>query len=149
MAATDPSNKGTAEAFNSFPFDTDQEYQTGLRSILSSNAFNNESNMEKENTLRLSRVFYFNKVTGNSITLDDALSFESSVHLVDRHRPTEQQQQQAVGEEPPTLTFAELKALIEQGKTDGIPNNKLIPNILNNTPPSENTGQIRRKPWET
>lgn len=34
-------------------------------------------------------------------------------------------------EEMRVLTFAELKSLIEQGKTDDIPNNKLIPNVLN------------------
>jgi hypothetical protein len=34
-------------------------------------------------------------------------------------------------ETPRTLTFAELQALIEQGKTDEIPNNKPIPDELN------------------
>ena len=52
----------------------------------------------------------------------EATRFVSSDHLTD--------QRQAVREEAHILTFAELKALIEQGKTDGIPNNKLIPNIL-------------------
>lgn len=56
------------------------------------------------------------------------MSFESPTHPSDRDRLTEQQ---PVGGETHTLTFAELKALIEQGKTDGIPNNKLIPNVLN------------------
>ena len=143
--------------------------------------------MEKENALRLSRIFYFNKyvdpstlslfrstpppflpspvsylwtfvpdsrhpvilfkglkscrVTGNSLTLEDALDFESSARPVGDGRQTEQHQQ-AAGEETGTLTFAELKALIEQGKTDGIPNNKVIPNILNvssfNPPMSDN-----------
>ena len=149
--------------------------------------------MEKENALRLSRIFYFNKyvdpstlslfrsvfnrfptpppflpfpvsylwtfvadyrhpvilvkglkscrVTGNSLTLEDALSFESSARPVGDGRQTEQHQQ-AAGEETGTLTFAELKTLIEQGKTDGIPNNKVIPNILNvssfNPPMSDN-----------
>lgn len=95
--------------------------------------------------LRLSRVFYFNKVTGNSITFEDALSFESSARSVAH----EQRDGKATGEEAPTLSFAELKELIEQGKTEGIPNNKLIPDVLNDAPPSEYTGQIRKKPWET
>ena len=34
-------------------------------------------------------------------------------------------------ETPKTLTFAELQALIEQGRTDDIPNNKQIPDALN------------------
>lgn len=62
------------------------------------------------------------------------MSFEPSVRPVDGNRLTERHQQ-ATEEGVPTLTFAELKALIEQGKTDGIPNNKLVPNILNVSPP--------------
>jgi hypothetical protein len=38
-------------------------------------------------------------------------------------------QDQAVS--PPILTFAELQTLIEQGKTDEIPNNKHIPDAIN------------------
>lgn len=76
------------------------------------------------------------RVTGNSITLEDASSFESSTRLVDSNRRAEpEQQQQAVAEDVHTLSFAELKALIEQGKTEGIPNNKLIPNVLNVSTP--------------
>jgi len=187
MATTYPSSADVAEAFRTFPFAMDQEYQvsdicgsalpyslspwkiaegldhffysqTGLQSILSSDAFDSKSNTEKEITLRMSRVFYFNKyvemmpftlaflllfliawklsrVTGNSVTLEDALSFESPTRLVDSNRlAVQQQQQQAVGEEAGILTFAELKALIEQGKTEGIPNNRLIPNTLNVRP---------------
>ena len=69
-----------------------------------------------------------------------------------------------------TLSFAELKALIEEGKTDQIPNNRQIPNELNvggcglsypctnvlialhvgdqHTPPSQSTATARKKPWE-
>ena len=67
--------------------------------------------------------------------MENALSFETPNRVVDTDRLTEQQYQQAVGEEAHTLTFAELKALIEQGKTDGIPNNKLIPDTINVSPP--------------
>lgn len=36
------------------------------------------------------------------------------------------------GDNPPhVLTFAELQALIESGREDRIPNNKVIPNLLN------------------
>jgi hypothetical protein len=74
------------------------------------------------------------RVTGHSVTSEDALSFETSNHVAGTDRVTEQQYQQAAGERVPTLTFAELKALIEQGKTDGIPNNKSVPNTLNASP---------------
>jgi hypothetical protein len=60
--------------------------------------------------------------------LEELLSFESGTRPVDSQ--TEHNQQDS-GEEARTLTFAELKELIEQGKIDGIPNNKVIPNILN------------------
>ena len=76
------------------------------------------------------------RVTGNSITVEDALSFESSTRLVDsNHLAEPQQHRQAVAEEDHTLSFAELKALIEQGETGGIPNNKPIPNTLNVSTP--------------
>lgn len=68
--------------------------------------------------------------------------------------------------EPRALSLAELKELIEQGKTDQIPNNRVIPDILSvrvdlgarQTPtlpflqtdsPSESKAPIRKKPWET
>ena len=69
------------------------------------------------------------RITGNSITLEDASSFESSSRLVGDSSSTEQPQEAI--DEIHTLSFSELRALIEQGKTDGIPNNRLIPNILN------------------
>jgi hypothetical protein len=36
-----------------------------------------------------------------------------------------------IAEAPKALTFAELQTLIEQGKTDEIPNNKHIPDAIN------------------
>lgn len=73
------------------------------------------------------------------------MNFES---LVDGDDSAEQQHRQAAGDSARTLTFTELKALIEQGKTESVPNNRLIPNVLNDAPPSENIVQIRKKPWE-
>ena len=37
----------------------------------------------------------------------------------------------SIPESPRTLTFAELQSLVEQGKTDEIPNNKHIPDTIN------------------
>lgn len=47
------------------------------------------------------------------------------------------------------LSFAELKTLIEQGRTDEIPNNRTISNELNQSAPSETRAAVRKKPWET
>lgn len=77
-------------------------------------------------------------------------------------QPTEDQDS-----ETRVLSFAELKELIEQGKTDQIPHNRKIPDVINVSPvrrstdtslilrtlqqerPSESKAEIRRKPWET
>lgn len=56
------------------------------------------------------------------------MNFES---LIDGGDLTEQQHRLAAGDCARTLTFTELKALIEQGKTESVPNNRLIQNILN------------------
>jgi len=47
------------------------------------------------------------------------------------------------------LTLAELKELIESGNLDKIPNNKIIPETLNDAPPSQSTAPTKKKPWET
>jgi len=52
-------------------------------------------------------------------------------------------------EETRVLTFAELKELIETGNVDKIPNNKIIPEGLNEATPSESTAALPKKPWET
>ena len=43
-------------------------------------------------------------------------------------------QEQGVPGEPRALSFAEIKELIEQGKTDQIPNNRVIPDELSVRP---------------
>lgn len=215
MAATNPSDKDVEEAFRTFPFATDQEYQVGnssssrlhhaippfegslTASILlppiggstrypSKRCFQCQIRSgEREYVEVISRILFQQvredtrhfrfapqpprvfpipscagfpglhflrhpvilfrvlkrcRTTGSSITVEDALDFESSTRL-GGNRPT---YQQATGEEIHTLTFAELRALIEQGKTDGIPNNKLIPNTLNVSPPHQ---QILHLSW--
>jgi len=51
-------------------------------------------------------------------------------------------------ETPRTLTFAELQALVEQGRTDDIPNNRQIPDAINEAPPSQSNAPQRKKPRE-
>jgi len=72
----------------------------------------------------------------------------------------------SIPEAPRILTFAELQSLIEQGKTDEIPNNKHIPDTINVlisysiltyfgpqcsrqvAAPSQSNAPQRKKPWE-
>lgn len=60
---------------------------------------------------------------GPVTNVDDELSDETGA---DNPEPS-----LAPADESRTLSFAELKALIEEGKTDEIPNNRQIPNELN------------------
>jgi len=88
---------------------------------------------------------------GQSISDEDARTVEEAMFSSDVAPPDVSSLQTDVREEdaPRTLTFNELKELIEQGKTDNIPNNKLIPDILNEAAPSESKAPIRAKPWES
>ncbi|KAF9541342.1 hypothetical protein CPC08DRAFT_717162 [Agrocybe pediades] len=130
------------EAYVSYPFDSDPAYQQGLASILSSGTLDaNTSDQVREEIHRKTRVFYFNKITSNSISPEEAYQYEQS-------------RQGSSGsalnnDENRVLTLAELKELIETGNVDKIPNNKIIPEGLNTAPPSESVAAARKKPWET
>lgn len=89
-------------------------------------------------------------MTGQHLTVEDVRSHQNTV---DSQNPIG-----AMDLSPPSansgdsetrlLTFAELTLLIQQGKTDNIPNNKVIPETLNDGPPSTSIALVRKKPWE-
>jgi len=93
--------------------------------------------------LRRTRVFYFNKVTGNNITVDNAQEYESlsKPYMLSTSDSEERNNNSS-------LTFAELRGLIDSGNIALIPNNKIIPNRMNDGSPSESTLAPKRKPWE-
>ncbi|KAH9988111.1 hypothetical protein BJV74DRAFT_773674 [Russula compacta] len=124
-------------AYAAHSFSDDQSYQAGLSTLYSSGALNDLSDEAREEFLRTTRVFYFNQAHGSSINESDAKRVEAQ-DLVSS----------ASVETPRTLTFAELQTLIEQGKTDEIPNNKHIPDAINVAPPSQSNAPRRKKPWE-
>ncbi|KAI0252852.1 hypothetical protein BJV78DRAFT_1124107 [Lactifluus subvellereus] len=133
---TDPLTVYAAHSFVS-----DQAYQAGLATLHSSGALDGLSDEARGTFLRRSRVYYFNQVHGYNISESDAMEVEGGATAQDP----------AVSpnlETPRTLTFAELQTLIEQGRTDEIPNNKPIPDALNETPPSQSNAPPRKKPWE-
>ena len=118
----------------------------GLASILATGALDpNASPDVKEEIIRRTRVFYFNqcapslqfceglrmiccpRITGNSITIDEARDYERG----DEGQPSASASNSAADDETRVLTFAELKELIESGKVDQIPNNKVIPEKIN------------------
>ncbi|KAJ7764586.1 hypothetical protein DFH07DRAFT_811715 [Mycena maculata] len=142
------------ELYASYPFTFDDDYQNGLATIIAGGALDNDPPEEiRDEILRRTRVFYFNRVTGNAITMDEAREYELS-HKTDGARP-DTTSPAATAEpispddaEPVVLSFAQLQALIEAGKEDQIPNNKVIPDDLNDAAPSASAAPVRRKPWE-
>ncbi|CCM05417.1 uncharacterized protein FIBRA_07634 [Fibroporia radiculosa] len=136
MESTNDLTDSVAEFF-SYPFSTDVTYQQGLANIM--NSLEGKSDDEKADILRRSKVYYFNHITGYSITVDDVSQKDRS--MTDGNNVALQGGSESIrapasndidmDNEPRILTFAELKALIEQGKTDQIPNNRIIPSELN------------------
>ncbi|KAJ7672541.1 hypothetical protein DFH06DRAFT_1176646 [Mycena polygramma] len=142
------------QVYASFPFSSDEEYQNGLASILASGALDNDPPEDiREEILRRTRVFYFNRVTGNTVTMDEAREFEQA-HKAQASAGDASPSaaapldDAAANAEPAVLSFAQLQALIEAGKADQIPNNKIIPDELNDAAPSESAAVVRKKPWE-
>jgi hypothetical protein len=143
-----------------YPIDTNLWHKQGIAAILSGTgaaSFHEKSEEEKEYLLRRSRVFYFNRyvsigalvvltqliyirITGYSLTVEETIKYEQTLRdyriptgVPDVSPPPDPPAGSTVetSNEPRVLTFAELKDFIEQGKTDQIPNNRIIPNVLN------------------
>ncbi|PIL29263.1 hypothetical protein GSI_09313 [Ganoderma sinense ZZ0214-1] len=151
-AQNSPSTSGDPLGrFASYRFADDAEYQQGLAGILSSGALQGKSEDEQEELMLRSEVFYFNRVSGASLDLDAARAIRNGRKLGIDFAPAPvapPPQLPPKDKEQITLTFAQIKELIEQGKTDNIPNNKVIPNVLSSETPSESRTSVRKKPWE-
>jgi hypothetical protein len=113
----------------------------GLADVLAHGALSGKTDAEKAETILRTQLFYFNRVAGQNLTVEDVRSHQNTV---DSQNPIE-----AMDLSPPSanpgdsetrlLTFAELTLLIQQGKTDNIPNNKVIPEMLNVSLSSDQT----------
>ena len=123
----------------------------GLGDLVKTADFEQKTAEEKESVLVRARVFYFNRfaiiftvpstrlltrlrhrITSSNITVEDVQS--TAVPSVADASASSSEEQATPSEgvsEPHILSFAELKELIEQGKTDQIPNNRTIPETLN------------------
>ncbi|KAI0718521.1 hypothetical protein C8T65DRAFT_638253 [Cerioporus squamosus] len=142
----DPGDDSPLSRFRAHDFASDNEYQQGVAGILNSGVLEGKTDDEKGDILLRSEVFYFNRLYGSSITVEEARLARTS-RTASAPSPTSTPAP-STEEEPQTLTFAQLKALIEQGRTDEIPNNKVIPNVLSAEAPSESKAAVRKKPWE-
>ncbi|KAJ8082180.1 hypothetical protein PM082_008027 [Marasmius tenuissimus] len=163
------------QRYASYPFDSDAAFKVayqsnvvdkdliplkkGLDDILSRSA----ADIDRNEIVRKARLFYFNRITGGGLTFEDVAAAEEGVrHAVDSSKEKsrapvqasavlgnpETEQEQEGKEEPTVLTLAQIKEFIETGRTDQLPNNKVIPDGLNEKPPTESVAPARKKPWE-
>ncbi|KAI0088308.1 hypothetical protein BDY19DRAFT_994216 [Irpex rosettiformis] len=142
------------EQFKMHDFDADESYQGGLRGMISSGALEGKTENEKNAWLLQTRVFYFNHMNNAGLTIEEAVTATAvgeENNGPSNATPSSDERSSTIPKpdnEPRTLSFAELKELIEQGKTDQIPNNRVIPNELSTELPSESKATVRKKPWE-
>ncbi|KAF9073460.1 hypothetical protein BDP27DRAFT_1417282 [Rhodocollybia butyracea] len=131
----------------SYPFESDEHFKKGLSDIVAAN-----SQDVPDNLLRSMRVFYFNRTTGNSLSIEEVQAYGDSllVNSTDSKDISNNTSAtlSASNSHEPVLSLAQVQALIEAGKLDEIPNNKTIAGDLNAAPPTESTVPSRRKPWE-
>lgn len=151
MQSETTSGEETAlHSFFTFPFSSDEVYQQGLADLLAHGALGGKPDVERVEIILRTQLFYFNRVAGQNLTVEDVRSHQNTV---DSQNLTETIDLSPLSSnygdgEARLLTFAELTMLIEQGKTDNIPNNKVIPEMLNDAPPSTSIALVRKKPWE-
>ncbi|KAI0826085.1 hypothetical protein BC629DRAFT_1586932 [Irpex lacteus] len=147
----------TLQQFHAYDFDSDKPYQDGLQGMISSGVLEGKTEAEKKTWLLQTRVFYYNHVNNTGLTIEEVQAAGANNATASEHSDTSnapsslQEPTSSIPDskvEPRTLSFAELKELIEQGKTDQIPNNRVIPHDLSDATPSESKAAVRKKPWE-
>ncbi|KAE9389301.1 hypothetical protein BT96DRAFT_1025126 [Gymnopus androsaceus JB14] len=145
-AANEPSN--VLSQYLAYPFESDESFKKGLSDIVSLAAINGSSSVS-EDVLRSMRVFYFNRTTGNALSIDEVQVYENSLSSSSNDIPTSETHNTIASEGTErVLSFAQIQALIEAGKFDEIPYNKKISGDLNSASPTNSTAPTRKKPWE-
>ncbi|KAI9017473.1 hypothetical protein BC832DRAFT_588735 [Gaertneriomyces semiglobifer] len=146
--------------FLSYPWDTDERFQAGMKSILTKEYPNPRM---KENDILKAKCFYFSKFE-KPIDLDGFLSWRgaqpggnngsqaersatSSVSKVAREDHTDAVVEQPKPSEPQyPRSFQELCEMVAKGEE--IPGIRTIPNKINEESPSQSVLRPRKKPWE-
>ncbi|KAL1741982.1 hypothetical protein HDZ31DRAFT_44243 [Schizophyllum fasciatum] len=146
-SSDDVGQMSALEQYGAYDFAKDDVYLQGLASIIAGGALRDAPDDVRDEILRRTRVFYFNNlgttVEGDGDEPAESFSGASSALPGATNAPTGRP-----ADTPHTLTFAELQGLIEAGRVDEIPNNREIPDKLNEAPPSQSTAAPRKKPWE-
>ncbi|KAI9144243.1 hypothetical protein BKA69DRAFT_1122494 [Paraphysoderma sedebokerense] len=172
MSTTPSSNKSSMNniTFETYPFQSDQAFLSGLESIKSQ--YKDKSKDELEKAIENAKRFYWVKVvqpklqqqnsalrgepqkTGGSTNTSSAESdnnAEAKVNMgeAERTKPVESEPPSTdSSEDQPSYpkTFQEVIELVTAGKP--VPGIRHIPNILNTEEPSKSVLKPRPKPWE-
>ncbi|KAF8639177.1 hypothetical protein AX17_001664 [Amanita inopinata Kibby_2008] len=160
------------QAFASYPFTTDTAFQVGSTSISPSTVLTAQSSKvwkasllpmplptpETTSSVALAYFTLIGTITGYSVTTEQVRQVEESLAPSDGHvgsttvdhqtSTSSSQTQGQLKEEPRILSFSQLQELIASGRVDEIPNNKVIPDKLNDAQPSASIAPARKKPWE-
>ncbi|KAI9483331.1 MAG: hypothetical protein EXX96DRAFT_594155 [Benjaminiella poitrasii] len=132
-----PSSEAIAKfkAFNVYDFEKDEQFQSGISSLLSNKQDNEATLLER------AKLFYYAKFI-ESFDIEEYRAWKKETQ-----QPTsEEKDATAEKEKPPRFTFQEIVDMIEKGIE--IPGIKQIPNVLNEGIPSESKMPARPKPWE-
>ncbi|KAJ3774606.1 hypothetical protein FB446DRAFT_464817 [Lentinula raphanica] len=130
-----------------FPFESDVNFKNGLSDIVSVAGVSSDV---PEDTLQAMRVFYFNRMTGHSLSVADVQAHEMK-KAGTRDSPSSFPNTAGADSEPHDtipLSFEQIKALIEAERFDEIPNNKTISAELNPVSTGRSAVRPPKKPWE-
>ncbi|KAI9598972.1 hypothetical protein BDF19DRAFT_429696, partial [Syncephalis fuscata] len=153
---TTPSQIEIYKAFEAYDFDNDTRFQAGLQSLLGKDTSTHQEVSLADKTER-AQWFYYNRFitefdydvyrqwkqsTGNQAVLD-----KNTVDAPDEQIDTTVSNEQ-VDSDAPTYphSFQAICELIAAGQP--VPGIRMIPNQLNEQPPSQSNLAPRRKPWE-
>jgi hypothetical protein len=120
----------TFQEFESFPWDTDNDFNTGLNELLENDRL---SSQDKQELILRAKAFYFTKRTGNAINIDEYKTWAYSGSQPDIQSMS--------------ASYQDIIDLILSGKP--VPGIKEVPNIvLGEQQSSRATAKVRQKPWE-
>ncbi|CAF9909800.1 MAG: hypothetical protein GOMPHAMPRED_006869 [Gomphillus americanus] len=141
-----PANKDLFQALESYPWDSDQEYQHGLQAILGSDPDQEQA----KHLIMRAKCFYYARKFKTPLDFSEYQKWHSEQTLgVQNDTPdvSMQSQSNVTDEQPPyPMTFNEIVELITSGKP--VPGIKEIPNTVLEGQASESRISNRKKPWE-
>ncbi|KAJ2391576.1 hypothetical protein H4S02_001253 [Coemansia sp. RSA 2611] len=121
------------EKFDRYDFDSDQEFQSGLRAL---------GDVSDPARLLTAKAFYYSRAVA-PIDLDGYFQWKTA-------QPQAQEPDGGGrgedGDAPVSLSFVEVVQKIAAGET--IPGIRQIPDVLSEEPASKSTATAPRKPWE-